>query len=95
MPCPGSLPLGHPQHGVKGNREQLPSTCLLAPKVGERLGNYVPSEDTPTLPDEEDREEGECMDTQPVLMNCGFLLPPSLAVAMEEAAGGLQVRAIL
>ena len=80
---------------MKGNREQLPSTCLLAPKVGERLGNYVPSEDTPTLPDEEDREEGECMDTQPVLMNCGFLLPPSLAVAMEEAAGGLQVRAIL
>ena len=69
---------------MKGNRKQLPSTCLLAPKVGERLGNYVPSEDTPTLPDEEDREEGECMDTQPVLMNCGFLLPPLLISQLLE-----------
>lgn len=65
----------------------MPSACLLAPKAGEGLGNYVPSEDKPILPNEEDQEKGECMDTQPVLMNCDFLLPPSLAMALEEVAG--------
>lgn len=55
--------------------------------MGEGLGNYVPSEDKPTLPDKEDREEGEGMDTQPVLTNCGLLLLPSLAVAILWPSG--------